>query len=79
MNPQLREAVLSGQVSASQVVQHHLAGELQTANSDESDADWSENRPLSLLCFWQSLTFWRWVSGTFAAFSIAMYLGAIYR
>lgn len=79
MNPQLREAVLSGQVSAAQVVQHQLAGELQTANSDESDADWSENRPLSLLCFWQSLTFWRWVSGTAAVACFAMWLGAVYR
>lgn len=36
MNPQLREAVLSGQVSAAQVVQRHLAGELVVANSDWS-------------------------------------------
>ena len=36
MNPQLREAVLSGQVSAAQVVQHHLAGELDMANSDKT-------------------------------------------
>ena len=36
MNTQLREAVLSGQVSAAQVVQHHLAGELDMQNHDNS-------------------------------------------
>lgn len=49
MNPQLREAVLSGQVSAAQVVQHQLAGELDMANSDktcqgiemESESNWT--------------------------------------
>lgn len=37
MNPQLREAVLSGQVSAAQVVQHHLAGELPIQMLDAQD------------------------------------------
>jgi len=37
MNPQLREAVLSGQVSPAQVVQHHLAGELPIQLLDEQD------------------------------------------
>ena len=37
MNTQLREAVLSGQVSAAQVVQHHLAGELPVEMLDSED------------------------------------------
>ena len=36
MNPQLREAVLSGQVSAAQVVQHQLAGELPIQMLDDA-------------------------------------------
>ena len=37
MNTQLREAVLSGQVSAAQVVQHQLAGELPIQMLDAQD------------------------------------------
>ena len=79
MNTQLREAVLSGQVSAAQVVQHQLAGELDMANSDES-CQGVEMEPDSCLTTVRTALLYGLASIGLVALCIAAgFLWAIYR